>query len=107
VQQAIDYYVARDDLRGYPTSQQDGKVRIDTYGNARAGGASATPVRVITLEGGGHAWPGTGGKARRAADAPFAFDASGAILEFFAALPPRLPANQVPAPDPASEPAPR
>ncbi|MBX3462845.1 MAG: alpha/beta fold hydrolase [Planctomycetes bacterium] len=90
VQQAVDYYLARNDVRGYPATQQDGKVRIDTYANARAGGAAAAPVRVITLEGGGHAWPGAE-RSRWLADVPFPFDANGAILEFFAGLPPRPP----------------
>lgn len=97
VQQAIDYYVERNDLRGYPTSVVDGKVRIDTYAAERAGRPSSAPLRVITLEGGGHAWPGADEKARRRADEPFAFDASGAILDFFAGLQPKLPPNPAPA----------
>lgn len=105
VQQAIDYYVARNDLRGYPTSRQDGKVRIDDYANARAGGESPTPVRVVTLDGGGHAWPGTDVRPRALADTPFPFDASGAILDFFGSLPPRPPAS--PERQPAPEPTPR
>lgn len=94
VQQAIDYYVARNDLRGYPSSQQDGKVRIDTYANDRAGRASPAPVRVITLDGGGHAWPGSSVRPRAFADTPFPFDASGAILAFFSGLPPRATGNE-------------
>jgi polyhydroxybutyrate depolymerase len=90
VQQAIDYYVERNDLRGYPSTQQDGKVRIDTYAKSRSGHDAARPLRVITLDGGGHAWPGTTEKpSRLLADAPFPFDASGAILDFFGGLVPR------------------
>ncbi len=103
VQQAIDYYVARNDLRGYPATQQDGKVRIDVYANARSGTASSTPVRVVTLDGGGHVWPGSSVEPRLLADMPFRFDASGAILEFFGSLPPPPPAN----PNAVPEPAPR
>jgi len=96
VQQAIDYYLARNDLRGYPASRQDGKVRIDDYANARADGPSSTPLRVITLEGGGHAWPGAAEKTHRRADQPFPFDATAAILEFFSALAPRAIVSQEP-----------
>lgn len=100
VQQAIDYYVARNDARGYPERKVDGKVHVDTYAVARAGGPAAAPLRVITLEGGGHAWPGAAGKTRAIADTPFPFDASRAILEFFTAL-------QAPASDGGSPAAPR
>lgn len=89
VQQAIDYYIARNDLLGYPETQLDGKVRIDDYRKPRGERHDAAPVRVITLDGGGHAWPGARTAQRAAADRPFPFDASAAILTFFAALPPR------------------
>ncbi|MBL9075984.1 MAG: serine hydrolase [Planctomycetes bacterium] len=87
VQQAIDYYVARNELRGYPETRQDGKVRIDSYDRPRSGQPVVAPVRVITLDGGGHAWPGSTVKPRLLADTPFPFDATAAIVEFFAGLP--------------------
>ena len=86
VQQAIDYYVERNELRGYPEHKQDGKVRIDDYALSKSGKQTA-PLRVITLDGGGHAWPG-GEKSRLLADAPFPFDAAAAIVTFFAGYSP-------------------
>ncbi len=83
LQAAIDYYVARNDLRAYPQTRVEGDVRIDTYAASRAGTARAYPVRVITLQGGGHAWPGSAEKTTRRADEPFAFDATRAIWDFF------------------------
>jgi len=85
VQDAIDYYVARNGLRGYPESQKDGLVRIDTYGARTDGKPSGTAVRVIALEGGGHAWPG-GAKGRMLADVPFAFPATQAIWDFLSGV---------------------
>lgn len=96
VQQAIDYYLARNDLLGYPETQQDGKVRIDDYRKPRGERQDTAPVRVITLDGGGHAWPGARTAPRAVADRPFPFDASAAIVTFFAALPPRAPQGSEP-----------
>ena len=86
VQQAIDYYVERNELRGYPEHKQDGKVRVDDYAVSKTG-RQAAPLRVITLEGGGHAWPG-GERSRALTDAPFPFDAAAAIATFFAGYSP-------------------
>ncbi len=97
VQDAIDYYLERNLLRGYPESQKDGKVRIDTYAVGKGGKPAAAPLRVITLDGGGHAWPGSAVKARLLADTPFPFDASRAILSFFAGLQPVRPTGGTPA----------
>ena len=74
---AIAYYRERNGLGGDATSTQDGKVQIRTWGPA----ASGARLRVITLEGGGHAWPGGKAPSRRS-DAPFPFDASAAVWEF-------------------------
>jgi len=97
VQDAIDYYLERNDLRGYPETQKDGKVRTDTYANTKEGKPSRAPLRVITLEGGGHSWPGSATKPRVLADTPFPFDASRAILTFLADLQPERPAGGTPA----------
>lgn len=85
LQQAIDYYVERNGLGGYPSHQQQGKVRIDDYA-AKSG--VAAPLRVITLEGGGHAWPGAAARTTVLADTPFPFDAAQAVVAFFAGYTP-------------------
>lgn len=97
VQDAIDYYVERNGLIGHAARQEDGKVRIDTYASGR-GGKSAMPLRVITLEGGGHAWPGSPGKTRLLADTPFPYDASAAIVAFFRELVPARGEGPSPSP---------
>ena len=88
VQAAIDYYVARNGLVAYPERVVEPTrkgVTIDTYDRQKGSGLSPTPVTVITLTGGGHAWPGS-----RVAPGPmlrdpvFDFDASQAIWDFFA-----------------------
>jgi len=87
MQEAIDYYVRRDGLHGYPdskTAPHHADVRIDTYGKSLAGKAVWGPVRVITLQGGGHAWPGPAARPRLFADRPFDYDATEAIGRFFA-----------------------
>ena len=88
VQVAVDYYVARNTLRATPVTKLDGKVRIDDYDLPRDGVATTplAPVRVITLDGGGHSWPGSAAAGLPRADKPFPFDASRAILAFFSGL---------------------
>lgn len=88
VQAAVDYYLARNTLRTTPVTRRDGKVRIDDYDLPRDGVAAAplAPVRVITLDGGGHSWPGSTAPGLPRADKPFPFDASRAILAFFSGL---------------------
>jgi polyhydroxybutyrate depolymerase len=95
VQAAIDYYLARNGLLGYPQQKREGKVRIDDYQDGR-GGIATAPLRVITLAGGGHAWPGALEKARAVADTPFPFDASQAIVDFFRAFAPLRPPAAAP-----------
>src|SRR5690606_39216801 len=97
LQAAIDYYVARNQLRGYPSTEQEGKVRIDTYAVGQAGQEGRAPVRVITLDGGGHAWPGSAEKTTRRADEPFPFDATAAIWQFFAQSSGKAPQGSQPA----------
>jgi poly(3-hydroxybutyrate) depolymerase len=87
LQEAVDYYVARNGLVAYPETREDGKVRTETYGKGKEGKVTQ-PVRVVRLEGGGHAWPGAAGKTRAQADAPFPWDASAAIVAFFSELQP-------------------
>jgi polyhydroxybutyrate depolymerase len=93
VQAAIDYYVARNGLRRAPQTTIDGKVRIDTFDLGADGKPAAAPLRVVTLDGGGHAWPGSASKARLLADRPFPFAAAAQIWAFFAMVhrPPSAP----------------
>ncbi|MEO6597164.1 MAG: alpha/beta fold hydrolase, partial [Planctomycetota bacterium] len=82
LQDAIDYYLERNDLRGYPVTEKNGKVQVETYATAKSGKPAAAPVRVVRLEGGGHTWPGSTERPRAVADQPFPFDASRAIVDF-------------------------
>ncbi len=100
LQAAVDYYVERNGLKGYPESITEGGVRVDTYATAKQDGTVVAPVRVVTLEGGGHAWPGTAERPALLADAAIDWPASRAIVEFFTSLQParsaREPAPSVP-----------
>jgi polyhydroxybutyrate depolymerase len=82
VRTAIDYYLERNGLNGYPDKRIDGKVGTETWATGK-NGTTTLPVRVVTLDGGGHAWPGSAEKTSRLADTPFPFEASAAILQFF------------------------
>ena len=86
VRDAIDYYLDRNGLRGYPETKTDGKVRLDSYATNKDGKPSSAPLRVITLEGGGHAWPGMPNQARPGADRPFPFPTAREIWLFFVEL---------------------
>jgi poly(3-hydroxybutyrate) depolymerase len=90
VRAAIDYYVERNGLTGYPVATQDGKVRSENYTTGKTG-KTTLPVRVITLEGGGHAWPGSKVSSPLPADAAFPFDATAAIVTFFSEVTPLPP----------------
>jgi len=82
LQDAIDYYVRRNRLEPVPSEQVEGAVRIVDYKVVREGGVAEAPLRVITLTGGGHAWPGAERNTRAAADTPFPFAATRAIWHF-------------------------
>ncbi|MBK8096340.1 MAG: alpha/beta fold hydrolase [Planctomycetes bacterium] len=77
---AVQYYRARNGLAGEPKVQADGKVRIESWERAVPGTQEIVRLQVVTLQGGGHSWPG--GTRRALADAPFPFAASRAIWEF-------------------------
>lgn len=95
LQDAVDYYRQRNGLIAAPIEQVDGDVRIVDYKAAREGLATEAPLRVVTLSGGGHAWPGAGQRSRAAADAPFPFDATRAIWHFLSEV---RKADKAPAP---------
>lgn len=79
---ATDYYVTRNDLVDYADEASQAGVHVEKYMTAKGAG-QAQPVWVVTLEGGGHAWPGAEVRPRGVQDKPFGWPASQAILEFF------------------------
>lgn len=85
VQDAVDYYVAHNGLRGYPQVTENGKVEIVDYAVRTGGGPAAAPVRRVKLDGGGHPWPGAE-KQRRRVDEAFPWPATEEIWRFFAPL---------------------
>ncbi len=78
---ARDHYLARNAHTGEPEAKAEGNVRIETW--MQGGGM---PVRVVTIDGGGHAWPGGPRGDYRGADEPVDWPASERIWEFFAPL---------------------
>lgn len=78
----LGYYVQRNQLVGYPQQEVDGKVRTQTFAKGR-NSQRTQPVRVITLTGANHTWPGSNCKPRTPADTAFPFDATAAVLAFF------------------------
>jgi len=85
LQDAVDYYVERNGLVAYPDRAERGDVKVAKYLRQRGDG-EPTPVWVVRLEGGGHAWPGTRVRPQALTDRPFEWPASNAIVEFFASL---------------------
>lgn len=84
VADAAQYYRQLDHLssRSEPRTEQDGKVRIDTWAMGDDGKPSPVRLQVVTLVGGGHAWPGGKGGEWHGGDKPFAWPASEAIWQF-------------------------
>lgn len=85
LQDAVDYYVERNGLLAYPDSAARGDVKVAKY-MRKKGDGEPTPVWVVTLEGGGHPWPGALLRPRGLNERPFEWPASRAIVEFFASL---------------------
>jgi polyhydroxybutyrate depolymerase len=85
MQQAIDYYVARNTLLAYPDVTARGGVEVQRFSRKKGDGA-APPVWVVTLDGGSHAWPGAHVRPRELQQQPFGWPASQAIVEFFASV---------------------
>ncbi|MGE3171863.1 MAG: serine hydrolase [Planctomycetota bacterium] len=75
VQDAIDYYRARLGLDGAPEVEVDGARRTETW--RRADQHPQAVLRVVTIDGGGHVWPGS-------TRAPGEWSATEAVWEFFA-----------------------
>lgn len=85
LQDAVDYYIARNELVGYPkTSAKDG-AQMDRFLRGK-NKQDAAPLWVVKLEGGGHAWPGADRKTLLVGDKPHKWSASRGIIAFFASL---------------------
>jgi poly(3-hydroxybutyrate) depolymerase len=87
----LGYYVKRNELVGYPQLGEDGKVSTQTFAKGR-NSQRTQPVRVVTLQGSGHAWPGSTQKPATPSETPFPFDCNGEILTFFGGIAPTPPA---------------
>jgi poly(3-hydroxybutyrate) depolymerase/CubicO group peptidase (beta-lactamase class C family) len=81
-QSTLGYYVRRNELVGYPQQTVDGKVTVQTFAKGR-NSQRTQPVRLVTLQGAGHAWPGSSMKPRTPAETPFSYELTTAILGFF------------------------
>ena len=79
---ATEYYVARNGLVDYAQDAERDGVHVTKYA-IKKGEGDASPVWVVTLRGGRHAWPGARVRPRDLGDQPYAWPASQAILEFF------------------------
>ena len=80
-----DYYVARNGLVDYPATEIANGVRVDRYARGKFS-AVRPPVWVVTLEGGGHAWPGQEEPSLLTRDRRHAWSASRSIVRFFTLL---------------------
>lgn len=78
---ATTYYVGRNQLADSPATEQLERMTVETWNRSGNGEESSTPLRVVTLQGGGHAWPGTG-EALSGTDTVFPWLAAPAIWSF-------------------------
>lgn len=78
---ATTYYVGRNQLVDTPVTERLDRMTVQTWSHSGSGEESSTPLRVVTLQGGGHAWPGTG-EALNGTDTVFPWLASPAIWGF-------------------------
>ena len=85
VAEAIGYWVKRDRCARGAGRERQGGVVIDNY----TGCADGTGVRLYTLVGQGHAWPGGTAWARGADEPTTAVKATDAMWQFFAGHPKR------------------
>ena len=79
---AVDYYVERNDLLAYARAANRDGVSVEKFAK-KLGDGEASPIWVVRLEGGGHAWPGAQVRDSAPAVSPYPWPASRAILEFF------------------------
>lgn len=85
VAEAISYWVKRNRCADSAEKERQGSVLIESYAGCRAG----TGVRLYTLEGQGHAWPGGEAWARWLDKPTTAVKATDAMWEFFSSHPKR------------------
>ncbi len=83
VSAAVDFWTAHNGCTAEPTTTESGSIVTDTYTDCSTG----AEVTLVTIEGGGHAWPG-GKRGSRQGDEPTQeINASEVMWEFFAAHP--------------------
>ena len=82
---AVDYYVTRNELVDLPLTEVEAGVSVDRYARGKFS-AIRPPVWVVTLEGGGHAWPGQEEPSPLVRDRRHAWSATRGIVRFFAML---------------------
>ena len=85
VAESIGYWVKRDQCANSARKERPGGVIIENYAGCRDG----TGVRLYTLEGQGHAWPGGESRAGGADRPTTAVKATDAMWEFFSSHPKR------------------
>lgn len=85
LQDAVDYYMARNKLIGYPLASVRDGANVDAYQRGKADEATE-PLWVVKLTGGGHAWPGAARRTRLGGDKPHKWPATRAIVAFFRSL---------------------
>jgi polyhydroxybutyrate depolymerase len=77
---AVDFWRAHDRCADAGTSERAGSVIRERYAPCAGGSA----VELITIEGGGHSWPGGAQMARFLDEPSTALDATSEIWSFFA-----------------------
>ena len=82
---AADYYVTRNGLVDRPFTAVGAGVSVARYTLGKFS-AIRPPVWVVTLQGGGHAWPGQEGPSQLVRDRRHAWSATRGIVRFFAML---------------------
>jgi len=82
VRDGLAVFVEADDCAGQPEESAEGEVATQTW----SGCADGSRVELVTIESGGHSWPG-GERLARFLDAPSSeLDATAAIWDFFSSL---------------------
>ncbi|MBI5931518.1 MAG: prolyl oligopeptidase family serine peptidase [Chloroflexi bacterium] len=83
VSAAVDFWTTHDGCATEPASTTSGSITTDTYTNCNTG----AEVTLVTIDGGGHAWPG-GRRGSRSGDQPSQeINASEVMWQFFTAHP--------------------